>query len=335
MNENAAQATSNADPRSRSASASAATATATAASDSDPAATRAVARARLTAGDTAGAAVLVEDLMRKSPNDPETLLLAADLSLSRGSNQNARAILNVILAVDGDSQAVWSRLNAIGGAYPRRPMLLSQIAQSQSFFHQKLTVRYAAARRPLFVDRLRGKRVLHVGCVDHPIFRPETNLHVYLDKFAGELHGCDTAVDGIPALQRFVRGPIFRGLDEVVARGERYDAVLVPEVLEHAPDANAFLGQLFRVAANEFIVTAPNFKPQFAQSAYNNDVFEELVHPDHKCYFSPYTLLASVAPFVARDRDGLELFLLEKHHSVCVWVHVNALAQSAGPSSAT
>lgn len=327
MNPNPTQETASPGPLSRLVSGPAST------SDPDLAGRRALARARLTAGDVTGAAVLVEELMRKTANDPETLLLAADLSLARQSTENARAILNVILAIDGDSETVWSRLNAIGGAYPPRPQPLDRIAESKSFFHQKLAVRYAAARRALFVDRLRGKRVLHVGCVDYPIFRPETNLHVYLDKFAAELHGCDTAVDGIPELQRFVRGPIFGSLDEVVAREERYDAVLVPEVLEHAPDANAFLKQLFRVSARQFIVTAPNFKPQFAQSAYKDDVFEELVHPDHKCYFSPYTLLKSVAPFVAGDRDGLELFLLEKHHSVCVWVHVNALAHPGGSSS--
>jgi hypothetical protein len=278
------------------------------------------ARDRLASGDLAGAARLVEELMRKTPNDPETLLIAADVGLARGDPDTARAILNVILAVSGDSDSVWSRLETIGGAFPRQPLSLARITESKSFFHQRLTVRYVMARRPFFVDRLRGKRVLHVGCVDHPIFRPETNLHIYLEKFAGELHGCDTAVEGIPELQRFVRGPIFAGLDAVLARGEPYDVVLVPEVIEHAPDANAFLQKMFRIPSREIIVTAPNFKPQFVQSSYKDDLFEELVHPDHKCYYSPYTLLNSVAPFVAPD-DGLELFLLEKHHSVAVCVH--------------
>jgi hypothetical protein len=279
-----------------------------------------LARGLLARGELARAAVIAQELMHRAPKEMGSLLLAADVSVAAGALENARAILHVALLVDGDSDAVWERFRAIGGAFPRQALPIAKIRESKSFFHQKLVVRYVPARRPFFVDRLRGKRVLHVGCVDHPIFQPETNLHIYLDKRVAELHGCDTAKDGIPELQRHVPGPIFGGLDEVLARGERYDAVLAPEVIEHALDAHTFLTHLFRVPASEFIITAPNFKPNFAQSAYKDDVFEELVHPDHKCYFSPYTLLQSVSPFVDADRDGVELFLIEKHHSVGVCV---------------
>ncbi|HZU81415.1 MAG TPA: hypothetical protein VE987_00790, partial [Polyangiaceae bacterium] len=188
-------------------------------------------RRLLARGELPGAAALAEELMRRAPKELQCLLLAADVNVAAGAPDNARAILGVALLVSGDSDAVWDRMRAIGGAYPKSPLPYAKIAESKSFFHQKLVVRYAAHRKPFFVDRLRGKSVLHVGCVDHPIFRPETNLHIYLDKHAARLHGCDTAVDGIAELQRHVRGPIFAGLDEAIAAGERYDVVLVPEVL--------------------------------------------------------------------------------------------------------
>jgi 2-polyprenyl-3-methyl-5-hydroxy-6-metoxy-1,4-benzoquinol methylase len=279
------------------------------------------ARALLARGDLASAAAVAEETLRGATKNVEALVLAADVNLAGGSVEGARAILTAALLVDGENESVWARLGELGGAYPKKALPLSRITESRSFFHQALSVRYVPSRKPFFVDRLRGKRVLHVGCVDHPIFQPQSNLHIYLDRHAGELHGCDSAVDGIPELARHVKGPIFAGLDEVLARGERYDVVLAPEVIEHVPNAHDFLSALFRVSSPVFIITAPNFKPNFAQSAYKDETFEELVHPDHKCYFSPYTLLKSVAPFVDAKTDGLELFLLENHHSVCVCLH--------------
>jgi hypothetical protein len=162
---------------------------------------------------------------------------------------------------------------------------------SNGFFSQQLDVKNYEGQRLDFFSRLcRNKRVLHVGCTDYPIFNPENNLHIQLAPIAATLDGLDTDAAGCEALRRYVPQRYF---NDVSAVQEAYDVCLVPETIEHVPDAGSFLKSLSRVRAERFVFTAPNC---FADAHMRRNVYDynggyvEEVHPDHKAWYSPFTL---------------------------------------------
>jgi SAM-dependent methyltransferase len=148
-------------------------------------------------------------------------------------------------------------------------------------------------------------RVAHLGCADSPYTRELLDrgllLHSRLVPVA-DVTGFD--VDG-PALallrsalpgQRFVEANVAAGVPES-ERGA-YHLVLAGEVLEHVPDADAFLrgcGALLG-PGGRLCVTVPNACcPKIGLRAL---VGRESVHPDHRTYYGPRTL--------TRTLDGAE-----------------------------
>ena len=160
------------------------------------------------------------------------------------------------------------------------------------FFTQRLNVKkYDANRFEYLIRHCKGKRVLHVGCTDYPIFKPEKNLHIQLDKIAGVLHGLDTDKEGCRELQKYVDQPYFHHFADLT---ESYDVCLVPETLEHVDNVGSFLEAVETVRAERFIFTVPNCFSPFHMNRNNHFDYEngfvEYVHPDHNAWYSPYTL---------------------------------------------
>lgn len=159
-----------------------------------------------------------------------------------------------------------------------------------SSFHQLVTVNdfNDIDRFDLYTQLTAGKDVLHIGCADWP-FVPEHNLHLHLSKICNRLYGVDTHAEGLQCL-------IEHGIDGTTLaphlRYEKVDVVLVPEVIEHVMDVKGFLSELTKIDADRYVITAPcamqcAMRGHFSRT--KNTVLE-IVHPDHKCWYSPYTL---------------------------------------------
>lgn len=90
-----------------------------------------------------------------------------------------------------------------------------------------------------------------------------------------------------------------------------YDLVLVPEVLEHVGDVEAFLRQLNAVDAPHFVMTVPDayqcFKNHFEYQT-GDATFVEIVHPDHNCWYTPYTFANVVRKYTDWSVDGMWFF---------------------------
>jgi Bacterial protein of unknown function (HtrL_YibB) len=199
-----------------------------------------------------------------------------------------------------------------------------------SFFLQRLKVhRYDAPKVEFFADLCRGRRVLHVGCTDFPIFDPATNLHLKLVPVCAVLHGLDTDRDGLATLRAHGAGETYASLDEIT---ESYDVLLVPEVIEHVANVGEFLNGLARVRASRVVVTAPCVIGHFLNGAFNYagvpgrlggfvqhfgdpTAYIEEVHPDHNCWYSPYTLANTLEKLTDWRVD--ELWLLENKTMIC------------------
>lgn len=139
--------------------------------------------------------------------------------------------------------------------------------------------------------------VAHIGCTASPYMEErlaaEVLLHQRFVKLA-PVTGFD--IDG-PALEllqsalpseRFVHADV----STTVPEGERarYQLVVAGEVLEHVPDAGAFLRGCRELLApgGRLCVTVPNAcAPKIGLRSLAG---REVVHPDHYTYYSPRTL---------------------------------------------
>lgn len=205
-----------------------------------------------------------------------------------------------------------------------------------SFFLQRLKMDHSVSDR---LDRLiplvSGKTVLHIGCVDSPIFDPHSSLHLTLASHISELHGLDIDTAGLAELRKYFDGMYFGDIESCLQHGSHYDLVLVPETIEHVSNAESFLRDIDRIPFDRIAITAPciygwcqygvmsykengqSFGPY--GSLLNCGSFVEEIHPDHKYWFSPYTLANLIESVTQWHIQTVQL--LEDGTQVCVIAH--------------
>ncbi|WAB89685.1 MULTISPECIES: hypothetical protein [Pseudomonas] len=177
------------------------------------------------------------------------------------------------------------------------------------YFVQKVPVSSEMVGRPRFdvlSEFCAGRKVLHVGCSDFPITNVQENLHIKLDAVCSHLDGFDINTEAFEDLRPHVKGQLFEAWPQVT---EKYDVVLVPEVLEHVNNVADFLGDLDRIDTDKYILTVPDayscFKYHFD---YEDGTFFEGVHPDHNCWYSPYTFTNVVKKYTPWNIEWLGFY---------------------------
>ncbi|MBB4843568.1 hypothetical protein HNP55_002091 [Paucibacter oligotrophus] len=192
---------------------------------------------------------------------------------------------------------------------PTPPVSPLELAHSP-YFVQKVAVSEAfkgMSRLQVFGPLCEGKRVLHVGCVDWPITDLHNSLHLQLDAIC-QLDGFDINTEAFAQMQPHLQGRLFSRWEDIQ---DRYDLVLVPEVLEHVPDVQGFLQQLQALQAGQYVITVPDafscFRAHFDYSS-GAQTFVEVVHPDHNCWYTPYTLANVLAKYTDWALQGMYFF---------------------------
>jgi SAM-dependent methyltransferase len=139
--------------------------------------------------------------------------------------------------------------------------------------------------------------VAHLGCADSPytaeLLAAGILIHERLVRVA-DVTGFDVDARGLDLLRRRLPGHRFVLADVTAGVADeergRYALVIAGEVLEHVPDAEAFLigcGQLL-APAGRLCVTVPNAcSPKIGLRSLAG---RESVHPDHRVYYGPRTL---------------------------------------------
>lgn len=183
------------------------------------------------------------------------------------------------------------------------------------YWHQRVDISRHENREFFFQTYCTDKRVLHFGCTDWPIFNPKNNLHIKLSKYCKVLHGFDVDVEGIKQLREFVDEDYFHKITQV--KGISYDVCLIPETIEHVDNAAQFLKEISEVDAGIFLITAPNCfsRAHINRNFYDNDYFIEIVHPDHNCWYSPFTLKNQIEKYSSLNVN--EIVLLEEEKMIC------------------
>jgi SAM-dependent methyltransferase len=159
--------------------------------------------------------------------------------------------------------------------------------------------------RAAWLERLCAQatgEVAHLGCADSPyteeLLASALLLHTRLVRSA-RVTGFDVDADSVELVrralpaERFVLADVTAGVPDE-ERG-RYQLVIAGEVLEHVPDADAFLRGCAALLSpgGRLCVTVPNAcSPKIGLRAL---VGRESVHPDHRAYYGPRTLARTLA----------------------------------------
>lgn len=180
-----------------------------------------------------------------------------------------------------------------------------------NFYTQKLIVNEVSEHSWEFCKNLcTGKRTLHIGCSDYPIYAGGGNLHTFLSEFCSELVGCDT--NGLDILKIEYDGIYYDSIEAVVSTNKTFDVILVPNVIEHLTNPGDMVKALFSIVFKEIFVLVPNYFIS-SQAKYEKGEFTEMVHPDHFAWYSPYTLLNLFREeIVKKDMDCQLVFLGNK-----------------------
>jgi mannosyltransferase OCH1-like enzyme len=164
------------------------------------------------------------------------------------------------------------------------------------------------SRLEVFKKLCAGQRVLHIGCADWPITNPKTSLHLALEPHCVRLDGFDIHAEALAALAPHASGRLYSRFEDLT---DEYDLILVPEVMEHVPDVAGFLAQLHSLNAPTIVITVPDayqcHKRHFGY-AESSQTFVEIVHPDHNCWYTPYTLSNVIAKYTPWRIDGMWFF---------------------------
>lgn len=154
-----------------------------------------------------------------------------------------------------------------------------------------------------FVEALiQGKKVLHIGCLDHlPLIKEKIKkgvwFHQRLTNVADECVGIDIDQKGIDYVRsQFGISNIYYGdlekddkIEPILS--QHWDYVIFGEVIEHLDNPVFFLKQFINVYNNNFeqiIITVPNcYRLENIRGMLQNT---ETVNSDHRYWFSPYTI---------------------------------------------
>lgn len=195
-------------------------------------------------------------------------------------------------------------------------------------------------RVTFILERCKGRRVLHLGCTNHPYTSEAVSdgslLHLRLREVAEDLHGFDSDMEGIDTLGSLGFDNLHQvDLEQLEAAplDKTFDVIVAGEVIEHLSNPGLFLKGIrrFMTDDSELVLTTVNAYSamRFIQYALRGKGGEaEPVHPDHVAYYSYRTLT------VALQRAGFSLAefayydLGPEHRPYCPWYYrsVNDIA---------
>lgn len=142
-----------------------------------------------------------------------------------------------------------------------------------------------------FARRHAGQTVLDLGCG----FAAYSGA---LAKEGLECFGCDINLDYLR--KAAATGIAVANVDSVLPfRDKTFDTVMIFEVLEHVENIEAVLGEAFRVARKNVLVTVPN--SENIELMKSNDVtYAHMLSSDHVHFFEPESLESLLKQYGSR-----------------------------------
>jgi hypothetical protein len=195
---------------------------------------------------------------------------------------------------------------------------------NQDFFRQTLKYTNKPNRIEYFADLIQNKKAIHYGCADWPIFNISNNLHYKLLSTNPTLIGYDIdkpTIEQMKGLKEFDNKTLVSELTEIK---EKLDIVIAPETIEHVFNVENFILELSKIG-QEVLITAPNAlcHDHYYRNTDEYPLFTEIVHPDHKYWFSLYTLMNCIKSILLKHKIEHEIkeigFLENKTMVFCLY----------------
>ena len=173
---------------------------------------------------------------------------------------------------------------------------------SALFFNIATPVQTPILREEFLLDIAMGKKVLHLGFLDHlPLIdekiKTDKWLHKNLLEVCEKCVGIDNNKVGVEYLTSKYTIPDIYAIEITKdslpdsIKSIQFDYVFIPDVLEHIPNPLAFLLAVYNKLApitKRIIITTPNaFRLSNILNVFKN---KEFINSDHKFWFTPYTL---------------------------------------------
>jgi len=158
---------------------------------------------------------------------------------------------------------------------------------SDGYWTQRVDCEVANTTRDSLICSYSNGKILHVGCTDYPLSEVG-RLHNILVGQGHDVDGYDIDSAGIQKLRELL--PSYKFFDNVTEINNRYSVVLMPDVVEHVFSPLDFFRGIDRIEFERFLVSVPNALQNVAEYRLEDNSFIEMVHPDHKYWFSPYTI---------------------------------------------
>jgi 2-polyprenyl-3-methyl-5-hydroxy-6-metoxy-1,4-benzoquinol methylase len=157
-------------------------------------------------------------------------------------------------------------------------------------------------RLDFLVNLCTGKRIVHLGCTDHieiidKKIKANNWLHKLLVEKSARCIGIDNNKEAIAYVQELGWKEIYYAdiTNEAplpMITSEKWDYLVMGEIIEHIGDPVAFLNALrvrYSSCVNSIILTTPNaFRYKNLARAARRHM--EVVNSDHRFWFTPYTL---------------------------------------------
>jgi len=151
-------------------------------------------------------------------------------------------------------------------------------------------------------DVVRGKSVLHIGCLDHvPLVQSRIEkdrwFHARITQSASKCLGIDINKQGIEQLRAELGifnihyGDVTSSEAIPVITNQYWDYAIFGEVIEHVDNPVLFLNKFISTYSDyvgNVIITVPNsFKASNIRMAFQSF---EVINSDHRYWFTPYTI---------------------------------------------
>lgn len=169
---------------------------------------------------------------------------------------------------------------------------------------------FADENRVDFLERIvENKKIIHLGCLDHVPLIPQKIkdnnwLHLRITENSSKCIGFDINSELNLIKEKFNIDNIH--VSDICAEPnplitqEKWDYLIVGEVLEHIDNPVAFLTTLrehYRDCIKQIIITVPNAYDRTRMNLATNGI--EYINTDHRFWFTPFTLMkvATMAGF--------------------------------------
>ncbi len=191
-------------------------------------------------------------------------------------------------------------------------------------------------RLDFVIDSCRDKKVLHLGCTNHPYTEEaigsEMLLHFSLEKVCSEIYGLDYDQKGLDILAKHGSTNLYRAdlekLEEVELE-EIFDVIIAGEIIEHLNNPGLFLSgiQRFMDSKTKLVITTVNAYCGMRFLVYGlrgKQGANEPVHPDHVAYYS-YSTLKLLLRRHGLFKDKILFYDLGREHRPHSKWYINAM----------